>query len=79
VCHPFTTSEIECDSELAENTLFELGIPEYDILKVSDGQETLFIKLQNDSPQFSGHATASENKHSDRVQSTAAEFQPNQR
>lgn len=55
-CHPLTTSEIECDSELAKETLYDLGIPEYDIIKVSDGQETLFVKLQNDLPEASHFA-----------------------
>ena len=75
VCHPLTTSEIECDSELAKKTLFDLGIPEYDIIKVSDGLETLFVKLQNDSPQLSRHAVKVSSQPTNRTGSTSATFQ----
>jgi len=75
VCHPFTTSEIECNSELAQKTLFELGIPEYDIIKVSDGQQTVFVKLQNDTPQPSRSAAKASNLQSDCEGSTNAPVQ----
>lgn len=75
VCHPLTTSEIECDSELAKETLYDLGIPEYDIIKVSDGQETLFVKLQNDSPEASHFAVTANNQQPANNGPTLAPYQ----
>lgn len=46
---PETTCEIPIDSELAERKLGELGIPEYDIIKLTDGVETYFVLLNDDS------------------------------
>jgi len=75
ICYPFTISEIECNSKLAKKTLFELGIPEYDIIKVSDGLQTVFVKLQNDSPKPSRSAAKASNLQSDCEGSTDAPAQ----
>lgn len=47
---PETTCEITSDQELANRTLAELGIPDYDIVKVENDQETCFVLLADDAP-----------------------------
>jgi len=46
---PETTCEIEFDSPLVDRTLSELGIPDYDIVKVSTSDDTFFVLLGDDS------------------------------
>jgi len=72
LCRPLTTGEIGCNSNLATKTLFELGIPEYDIIKISDGRETVFVKLQNDSPDRKRSAANSGNQQPNCTVSTDA-------
>ena len=52
-CHeplqPETTCEIAFDAELADEYLGVLGIPDYDIVKVTDGEETFFVLLNDDA------------------------------
>ena len=47
-----TTCEIDGESELGERSLRDLGIPDYDIVKVATKSETLFILLSNDIGKF---------------------------
>ena len=49
---PETTCEIAFDSELKDRTLGALGIPRYDIVKVFDGETTLFVLLNDDADAF---------------------------
>lgn len=46
---PETTCEIAFDSDLVEHKLGDLGIPDYDILKVTNGEETFFVLLNDDA------------------------------
>ncbi|MFT7630769.1 MAG: molybdopterin/thiamine biosynthesis adenylyltransferase [Mariniblastus sp.] len=45
---PETTCEIEFGSELANRKLSELGVPDYDIVKVSNGESEFYVLLQGD-------------------------------
>ena len=51
-CHqplqPESTCEIEFDSPLVERKLSELGIPDYDIVKVANDESTFFVLLGGD-------------------------------
>ena len=49
---PETTCEIEANSELATRKLGDLGIPNYDIVKVVDDQQTFFVLLTDDNVAF---------------------------
>ncbi len=44
-----TTCEIAFDSELANQKLGDLGVPDYDILKVTHGEADFFVLLRDDA------------------------------
>ena len=46
---PETTCEIAFDSELSGQKLGDLGVPDYDIVKVTNDTETFFVLLKDDS------------------------------
>ncbi|MDG1874430.1 MAG: ThiF family adenylyltransferase [Mariniblastus sp.] len=46
---PNTTCEITSDSNLTDRTLSQLGIPNYDIVKVNSGEENFFVLLGEDA------------------------------
>ena len=46
---PDTTCEISFDAELADQKLEVLGVPDYDIVKVTDGKEAYFVLLKDDA------------------------------
>lgn len=49
---PESTCEIDRQSTLADKTLYELGVPTYDIVKVVDGETSFFVLLQNDKNEI---------------------------
>ena len=46
---PETTCEVSPGSELAQRSLAEIGVPPYDIVKISHDQEEFFVLLQGDA------------------------------
>ena len=48
--NPKTTCEIQAGTELANRKLKDLGVPNYDIVKVSAGDSVYFVLLAADSP-----------------------------
>ena len=48
--NPKTTCEIQAGTELATRKLKDLGVPSYDIVKVSTGESVYFVLLAADSP-----------------------------
>ncbi|MEL7497204.1 MAG: ThiF family adenylyltransferase [Planctomycetota bacterium] len=61
---PETVCEVEAIDELAERSLADLGIPPYDIIKVSHQDDEFYFRLDGDRDQFPGLSESNAN-HND--------------
>jgi adenylyltransferase/sulfurtransferase len=60
VMQPHSVCSVATDSPLARRTLSELGIPDYDIVKVETEHDLIFVLLESDAPANRASSTPSD-------------------